>query len=145
MNKTPKFNPHARRKARRLLLQAIYQWQMAETSLPELASQYAQDELMVTADIDYFQTLLQAIPAKSTELDQELTPCLDRPLAELDPIELAVLRIGAYELMERLEIPYRVIINEAVELAKTFGATEGHKYINGVLDRLARKWRASEL
>jgi transcription antitermination protein NusB len=139
-----KFNPHARRKARRLLLQALYQWQLASNSLRELTEQFAQDENMAQADSIYFQEALQIIPAKQQQLDDYLTPFLDRPILELDPIELAILRIGAYELSERLEIPYRVVINEAVELTKTFGSIEGHKYINGVLDKLAHQLRTVE-
>jgi N utilization substance protein B len=145
MNIKVKFNPHARRKARRLLLQALYQGHLANNSLHELTEQYAQDENMAQADAAYFQEALQIISAKQPHLDEYFIPFLDRPLTELDPIELAILRIGAYELSERLEIPYRVILNETVELTKTFGSIEGHKYINGVLDKLARQLRTTEM
>ncbi len=145
MNTKTKFNPHARRKARRLLLQALYQWQLANNSLSELTAQFAQDENMAQADHAYFQEALQIIPAKQQQLDNYFSPLLDRPLTELDPVELAILRIGAYELSERLEIPYRVVLNETVELTKTFGSIEGHKYINGVLDKLARQLRVTEI
>ncbi len=100
---------------------------------------------MDKTDIDYFKELLQGIPAHCVNLDQHLQPLLDRPADELDPIELAILRIGAYELMQRPDIPYRVAINEGVELAKAFGAADGHKYVNGVLDKLARQLRSKEM
>lgn len=143
-NKT-KINPHMRRKARRLALQAIYQWQVAGQSLTDIALQYNEDENMPKSDGAYFHELLQNIPPRCEQLDAELIPFLDRPVVELDPIELAILRMGAYELCERLEIPYRVVINEAVELAKTFGASDGYKYINGVLNKLAHKIRSAEI
>lgn len=139
-----KFNPHARRKARRLLLQALYQWEIAAQTITEIAAQYAEDENMPKADGAYFQELLQAIPAEQATLDAQLQPLLDRPIAELDPVELTLMRIAAYELAQRLEIPYRVVISEAVDLAKKFGGTDGHKYVNGVLDQLAKKLRIHE-
>jgi len=145
MSNPNKVNPHARRKARRLLLQAIYQWQIANQALTEIALQYNDDENMPKADAAYFHELLRNIPAKCEQLDEQLTPFLDRPIVELDPIELAVMRIGAYELCERLEIPYKVVINEAIELAKTFGAADGYKYVNGVLNQLAQKIRKVEI
>lgn len=145
MNKKNKFNPQARHRTRRLLLQALYQWQLAGQPVAEIAAQFAQDENMVKADGDYFQELLQAIPAQSQALDQQFQSFLDRSVNELDPIELAILRLGTFELTQRLEIPYRVVINEAVELAKTFGAEEGHKYVNGILDRVAHQVRAAEI
>jgi N utilization substance protein B len=143
-NKT-KFNPHARRKARRLLVQALYQWQLADHTIAVINEQFAANDGMAKIDAPYFQELLQAIPPKCAELDAALAPFLDRPVAELDPVELTILRIGAYELAEQLGIPYRVVINEAIDLAKMFGALDGHKYINGVLDRLARNLRAAEM
>lgn len=140
-----KINPHMRRKARRLALQAIYQWQIAGQTLNDIALQYNEDENMPKADATYFQELLKNIPPQCDQLDEQLVPFLDRPVKELDPIELAVLRMGAYELCQRLEIPYKVAINEAVELAKTFGAADGYKYVNGVLNQLARKVRHHEV
>jgi N utilization substance protein B len=142
---SPKVNPHKRRKARRLALQAIYQWQIARQSLTEIALQYNEDENMPKSDGAYFHELLQNIPPHCEALDAEFLPFLDRPAAELDPIELAILRMGAYELITRLEIPYRVVINEAVELAKLFGAEDGYKYVNGILNQLARKVRGVEV
>jgi len=145
MSSKNKFNPQARHKARRLLLQALYQWQLAQQPITEIAVQFAQDENMAKADSAYFQELLRAISAQCQTLDQQFEPFLDRPLQELDPIELTILRLGTYELVQRLEIPYRVVINEAVELAKTFGAEEGHKYVNGILDQVAQRVRSAEI
>jgi N utilization substance protein B len=145
MNQKEKFHPHARRKARRLILQALYQWQIAGQSIADISLQFAEDESMPKADSAYFYEAIKEIPAQCPELDAHLAPFLDRPMVELDPIELAILRMGAYELATQLAIPYRVVINEAVELAKTFGAEDGHKYINGVLDKLARVLRKTEM
>ena len=111
----------------------------------EIAAQFAEERLMPKADQAYFQELITEIPAKYLELDEYFKPFLDRSLAELDPIELAILRMAAYEMTVRLEIPYRVVINEAVELAKEFGAEDGYKYINGIVDQLAKKLRKIEL
>lgn len=137
-------SPSARKKARKLALQALYQWQIAGASLVDVESQFCEDNDMRTVDSEYFSELLHRIPASTSSLDQLLAPCLDRPLKELTPIELVILRIGAYELSKRTDVPYRVVINEGVNLAKAFGATDGHKYVNGVLDKLARKVRESE-
>ncbi len=145
MTDKKKFNPTARRWSRRLALQAMYQWQMGGQSITEIELQFCRDENIGKSDIPYFNELLQAIPMLHEALDRQLQPFLEgRSLAELDPIELAILRIGAYELEKRLDIPGRVIINEAVEQAKTFGATESFKYVNGVLDQLARTLRSKE-
>ena len=140
-----KFNPHARRKARRLVLQALYQWQLGQHSLSEIQLQFNEDENMLKADGNYFHELINAITKMVKELDEQFSPYLDRALNELDPIELGILRLGTYELKQRLEIPYRVVINEAVELAKTFGALDGHKYINGILDKVAHQIRHAEI
>jgi N utilization substance protein B len=95
-------------------------------------------------DSDYFSELVHGVPTRLNELDAALAPCIDRALESVDPVERAILRLGAYELIEHPEIPYRVIINEAVELAKTFGAEQGHRYVNGVLDKAARALRPLE-
>lgn len=145
MNKSPKINAAARHKARRFALQALYQWQIAKHSVNEIAAQYAEERLMPKADQSYFQELITEIPAKQQELDEQFQSFLDRGLTELDPIELAILRMAAYEMVVRLEIPYRVVINEAVELAKEFGAEESYKYINGIVDQLAKKLRKIEI
>lgn len=137
--------PASRRQARRLALQALYQWQLAESSLTSIEMEFREDNDMAKVDQDYFCDLLHRVPTQVSRLDELITPLLDRSMDELTPIELTVLRIGAYELLERADVPYRVIINEGVDLAKTFGATDGHKYVNGILDKLARRVRTDEL
>ncbi|MCB1830778.1 MAG: transcription antitermination factor NusB, partial [Gammaproteobacteria bacterium] len=96
-------------------------------------------------DSNYFDALLQGVSGQLSTLDQQLKPCLDRSIESVDPVERAILRLGAFELIFRMEIPYRVIINEAVELAKVFGAEQGHRYVNGVLDKLAKESRNAEM
>lgn len=131
-------NPHmARTKARRSALQALYQWQMTGQDPVDIEKQFKIEQEMDHVDLEYFSLLLFEIPRHVSELNDYLVPLLDRPLKEIDPVELAVLRIGAYELSHQLEVPYRVVINEAVELAKRFGAEQSHKYVNGVLDKIA--------
>jgi N utilization substance protein B len=134
----------ARSLSRRLAMQALYQWQMTGQSFPELRNQFASDEGYPEVDPEYFQQLLQGVVEDSAELDGMLAQWLDRPVAQLDPVEHAVLLIGVQELRQHPEVPYRVVLNEGVELAKKFGATEGHKFINAVLDRAARSLRAAE-
>lgn len=134
-----------RREARQFALQALYQWQMAGSALNEIEAQFRVEQDMARTDMALFSELLHQVPAKVTELDEQLIPLLDRQLDDLDPIELSVLRLGAYEMADRISVPYKVVINEAVNLAKTFGATDSHKYVNGVLDKLARKLRAVEV
>ena len=135
----------ARSLARRLALQALYQWQMTGYSFAELRNQYTQDEGYPEVDPDYFKALLEGAIEGAAAIDELLAQWLDRPVKQLDPIEHAVLLIGVEELRAHLEVPYRVVLNEGVELAKKFGATDGHKFINAVLDRAARQLRASEL
>jgi N utilization substance protein B len=125
-------------------MQALYQWQLTGQSAAELRNQYAEEEGFGDADGDYFRELLAGVTEGAAELDGQLGGLIDRPVAQLDPVERAVLLIGLYELAQRLDVPYRVVINEGVELAKRFGATEGHKFVNAVLDRAARQLRAAE-
>jgi N utilization substance protein B len=134
----------ARSLSRRLVLQALYQWQMTGQSFAELRNQYAADEGHAEVDPEYFEQLLQGIVEGSAALDGMIGEWLDRPVAQLDPVEHAVLLIGVEELRAHVDVPYRVVLNEGVELAKKFGATDGHKFINAVLDRAARQLRASE-
>lgn len=133
-----------RRKARRVILQAVYQWLMTKDSPKDIAKQY-REETEGKVDWDYFGEIFVEIPAQVAQLDELLAPVIDRELKSLDPIEKALLYLGTYELAYRIDVPYRVVINECVELAKVFGATDGHKYINGVLDKLAKSLRAIEL
>lgn len=133
-----------RRAARALAMQALYQWHMAGQSLSEIEAQFRVDNDFTQVDGAYFHELFSGAARHRPEIDQSITPLLDRPLIELDPVELAILRLSTYELMQRSDVPYRVVINEGIELAKTFGATDGHKFVNGVLDKLAPLLRSAE-
>ena len=145
-NQKKGLNPaHARKRARRYALQALYQWQLSGQNLKDIEAQYSAEKDMPKADIEYFRELLHKIPACTDELDAEYAGLADRKIEEIDPIELAALRIASYELKNHFEIPYKVVINEAVQLTKTFGASESHKYVNGILDKLAQKLRALEI
>jgi N utilization substance protein B len=140
----PERNSGARTVARKLALQALYRWQLNACEWQDLVSEFATDADMPRADADYFRALIEAITHSHQELDAALAPLLDRPPAQLDPVEHALLLIGSHELQHRPEVPFRVVINEAVTLARRFGATDGHKFVNGVLDRAARLWRVEE-
>lgn len=130
--------------ARKLALQALYRWQINECPWQDLVQEFGAAEDMPGADREYFSALVQAICGSREALDAQLAPLIDRSPALLDPVEHAALLIGLYELGHRLDVPYRVAINEAVALAKRFGATDGHKYVNAVLDRAARELRPGE-
>ncbi len=132
-------NPRSR--ARRAALQAIYQWQMTAEALETIAAQFRGDKSWKRIDEELFSALLYGVPANVTALDKHLQPILDRPVAQLDPVERAILRMGVFELTHREDIPWRVVINECVELAREFGAEQSHKYVNGILDNLARRTR----
>ena len=134
----------ARRKARQYLVQALYQWQLNKSPTQAIQDQFCNNQSMKKVDKDYFIEVLHAIPRQIAQLDEQLGPHLDRPLNELSPTELAILRLGCYELGQRLDIPFKVVINEAIELAKRFGADDSHRYINGVLDKLAPHLRRAE-
>ena len=134
-----------RRKARHYGMQALYQWHMAGASLAVIEAEFRDDYDFSRVDGEYFQALVHEIPACIDELEEILVPLLDRKLNDLDPIELTLLRMGIFELTRRIDVPYKVVINEAVALAKKFGATDGHKYINGVLDKAARQLRKVEI
>ncbi|MFC3606580.1 transcription antitermination factor NusB [Stutzerimonas tarimensis] len=133
-----------RKAARSLAMQALYQWHMAGQSLNEIEAQFRVDNDFNHVDGVYFHELLTGVARQRTEVDGAITPHLDRALDELDPVELAILRLSTYELMQRIDVPYRVVINEGIELAKVFGATESHKFVNGVLDKLAPSLRSAE-
>ncbi len=133
-----------RSRARQYALQALYQWQVAGDDIADIKGQFLEQEELAKSDVGLFVELLHGVPGNLRELDDALAPLLSRPMAQVDPVEQAVLRIGAYELGHHLDIPYRVVINEAVELAKVFGADQSHRFINGVLDKLARNVRSSE-
>ncbi|MCK5717367.1 MAG: transcription antitermination factor NusB [Thiomargarita sp.] len=137
-----RFSPKARSAARQCILQALYQWQLTGLNTKLIEMQFLSEEEaldnMYQADIEYFTRLLKDIPLQLKQLDTKIVPLLDRSLLQVDPIELAILRIGCYELTFCQEIPFKVVINEAVELAKKFGAAKSHKYINSILDKIAR-------
>ena len=134
----------ARSRARRRALQAIYAWQMSGSGVRAVIEQFRHEQDMQVADLEYFEDLVRGVDANRGELDAGLAPFLDRDIEQVDPIERATLRLGAYELKHRPDVPYRVVLNETVELAKRFGAEHGHTYVNGVLDKLAREWRVAE-
>lgn len=138
-------NPAARHNARAYILQAMYQWQLAGTPVTDIEAEFLRYHIEKKLDMDYFKELLHGIPSCQHEIDETMRPYLGRHLSEMDPIELAVLRLAVYELLKRPDIPYRVVINEALELTKKFGSVEGYKFVNGVLDRTARKVRAIEI
>ncbi|NOY71843.1 MAG: transcription antitermination factor NusB [Gammaproteobacteria bacterium] len=130
--------------ARQRAVQALYQWQQAGHDLSEIESQFLVGQDMSRADVPYFQELLHKIPSDVETLDAHLQPLLDRKMNEVDSVERAILRIGTYELKHRFDIPYRVVINEGVVLAKKFGAVDSHRFINGILDKLSFTLRSAE-
>ena len=138
-------DPAARSRARRRALQAVYAWQMSGQAIAQVIEQFRDEQDMEIADLEYFEDLVRGIEGNREQLDVELRKFLDREIAQVDPIERGVLRIAAYELLHRPDIPYRVVINEAIETTKRFGADHGHTYINGVLDKAAAQWRAAEV
>lgn len=138
-------SPVARRLARQYALQALYQWQLSQASPYDIENQFLVKQINKRTDLEYFKELIHTIPEQYEELDAYMTPFLSRPLDEIDPIELAILRLSIYELAKRIDIPYRVSINEALELTKKYGSVEGFKFVNGVLDHIARKLRVNEI
>jgi N utilization substance protein B len=137
-------DPHARSRARRRALQAIYAWQLSHTAIGKVIDQFQNEQDMEVADTEYFEDLVRGVEANLATLDQALAAYLDRDIAQVDPIERAVLRIAAYELRHRIDVPYRVVINEAIETTKRFGSEHGHTFVNGVLDHAAAAWRPAE-
>lgn len=145
MNIIPQpFSRRARERARRTALQALYEASMSGKSVAEILNRYVDDATLKKADKAYFRKLVKGACEQRQQLNEQITPLLDRPLKELGPVELAVLQIGVYELLNEPDMPSRAVINEGVELAKMFGAQESHKYINSILDKAARTIRKSE-
>lgn len=142
--KSKKNNFKAKQRARRFAMQAIYQWHLTQEKFSVIQSKFLAQEEMVSVDTAYFILLVQGVLKDYESLDRHLEPFLDRPLKELGLVEWAILRLGTYELLECSEIPYKVVLNESIELAKLFGATDSYKYINGVLHLLAKKNRSLE-
>ena len=134
-----------RSQSRRVAVQALYQWQMNHDEVSQIIKQFNEDGLLEDLEFDWFKELLTEVSQQAESLDALYAEFLDRSVARIDPVERAILRIGAYELQSKVEIPYRVVINESVELAKRFGAEESHKYINGVLDKVAKQLRKLEM
>jgi N utilization substance protein B len=134
----------ARSRARRRALQAVYAWQMSGSPMKSVIDQFRHEQDMEVADLEYFEDLLRGVDQHVAELDEALKPYIDRDVEQIDPVERAALRLAAYELKYRLDVPYRVIINEAIEVTKRFGADHGHSYVNGVLDKLATQVRLTE-
>lgn len=138
-------DPVARSRARRRAMQAVYAWQMSGGRVDDVIAQFAHEQAKEVADLEYFEDLVRGVVKHQQEIDVALTPFLDREVEQVDPIERAVLRIASYELRLRPDVPYRVVINEAIETVKRFGAEHGHTYVNGVLDRAAAGWRTLEV
>ncbi len=132
----------ARHRARRAALQSLYQWQATGQAASEIVDQFGAEESFAKLDQDYFKRILVGVIDNVGDLDESLTPFLNRPLRQVDPIERAVLRLAAFELAHCPDVPWRVIIDESVELARTFGAEQGHRFVNGVLDKLAPSLRS---
>jgi len=138
--------PHERRqRARRRALQALYQWQITQQQAGEILRQFRQAQNLSQIDEEYFESLLRGVIGAHQDLDHSLQPFLDRPMEQVDIMEQAILRLGAWELLHCPEVPFRVVLNESVDLAHRFGAEQGHAFINGVLDKAARVWRAGEM
>jgi len=133
-----------RKKARKLVLQALYQWQLGREDVSKIEAEFRTDNDFSKLDGDYFSDVFRGVPKNLNTLDAELSPYLDRALDDVDPIEICLLRLGVYEFIHRVDVPYRVVINEAVDLAKQFGGTDGHKYVNSILDKLSYKLRSAE-
>jgi N utilization substance protein B len=134
----------ARSLARERAMQALYQWQMTGQDLTDIEQQFLAEQDMKDVDKKYFKELLHGVPKLLEEFDTLSLELLSRPIDQVDPVERAILRIGLYELKQRLDIPYRVVINEAVELAKNYGAEQSHKFVNGTLDKAAKGLRTLE-
>lgn len=134
-----------KRRARKLALQALYQWSMSGHELSEIEAQFRVINNMEKVDVDYFCRLIYGVPEHLEFLESNLAPFLDRPIQGLNPIELAVLRLGAFELFYCPEIPYRVVLDESISLTKEFGSQDGYRYVNGVLNNLAQRVRKVEI
>ncbi|MDD1649464.1 MAG: transcription antitermination factor NusB [Methylococcaceae bacterium] len=130
--------------ARRSAVQALYQWQLTGYDLSEIERQFVEEHGLGKGELPYFQDLLHNVPKALDVVDAALAEFTSRPVEQIDPVERAILRISTYELLQHPDIPYRVVVNEGINLAKEFGATQSHKFVNGLLDKIARKYRAVE-
>jgi N utilization substance protein B len=138
-------DPVARSRARRRALQAIYAWQVSGGNAQHVIAQFAHEQAKEAADLEYFEDLVRGVLRHAPQLDAELASFVDRDMEQVDQIERAALRIAAYELLHRPDVPYRVVLNEAIDSTKRFGSEHGHTYVNGVLDHAAAQWRAPEV
>ena len=134
-----------RMQSRRAALQGIYQWQITHAEVADIVKQFQEDGRLEGLEFELFKELLTEVTTKAEELDSIYGEYLDRAVSRIDPVEKAIMRMGVFELQSKIEIPYKVIINECVELAKRFGADESHKYVNGILDKTAKQLRATEM
>ena len=123
----------------------MYQWQLTGQNLNEIEQQFVQEERLKNVQRSYFVELFHGVPKQLHAIDEALAQFIDRPIEQIDPVERAILRLSVYELINRLDVPYRVILNEGISLAKRFGAEESHKYINGILDKVAQQCRSIEI
>ena len=137
--------PSTRKKARRYAVQGIYQWHMSGNQIKDIEQQFLETINAKKVDIEYFQEILLNTLTDIAQIDELIVPVLDRDIEEINPVELAIIRLACYELRSRIDVPYRVVINEALELTKTFGAQDGHKFVNGILDKLAKETRKMEI
>ncbi|HVI25868.1 MAG TPA: transcription antitermination factor NusB [Xanthomonadaceae bacterium] len=137
-------DPVLRSRARRRALQAVYAWQISGGNAQQVIAQFAHEQAREQADLAYFEDIVRGVLEHHAALDAALAAHLDREVGQVDAIERAALRIAAYELLHRQDVPYRVVINEAIDSTKRFGSEHGHTYVNGVLDRAAAEWRAVE-
>lgn len=134
----------SRHLARRAAVQALYQWDMTGQSRLDIEKYFLADDSLKKSDSEYFHELVREIPRQAGELDNNLNPYIDRDIKQVDPVEKAVLRLAAYELLHHAEIPYRVVLNEAIELARTFGSENSYRFVNGILDKMGADFRAIE-
>ena len=130
-----------RRRARRRALQALYQWHLTGLDVGEIIAQFREEQDFSNVDTELFATLVRKVSKDQVDIDEKIEPFLDRPIKQLDVIEHVILSMGVYELLNSIEIPHQVVIDEAINLAKLFGAEQGHVFINGVLDKAAKQWR----
>jgi N utilization substance protein B len=135
----------ARTNARKAAVQALYQWQMTGQSLSDIGRQFLEEDRLKDTQKTYFYELFEGVPKNLDDIDLTLAEFVDRPVDKIDPVERAILRIGVYELLYRLDMPFRVVLNEGINLAKCFGADGSHKYVNGILDKVAQKKRMVEV
>lgn len=136
--------PSPRRKARELAVQATYSWQVSQNPVNEVEINFIVDNSKRRFDIEYFQLLLRGVTSNISDIDDAISPHVDRPLEDIDQVEKAILRVAVFELKECVDVPYRVVINEAIELAKAFAADDSHKFVNGVLDKAVKLIRTKE-